>query len=411
MRKTSLLSARQTKMNQWNALNVNVIKRRKIECTKLNLPSTLVKSPTKKSTVSSKLASTEKENQNIYSKDDKDIFNKTHSSADAFVSPQSTDKTLNSSANTDDEVFQESFETPPVKETCFFKHTAKRCLSLPTYLTSEEEYDNSIDNDASFRPRQLFEETLNLESSSGSDCYNTSDLKVHKQELGGCSFPRIEKNIHTAGKASRTPHAERMKSTKSSSLISCDNNNNLSSDENNLSSTKKTFKSTKTTFDVRDWEQKVLVLTASDYEFGTDFSKKPKDDNGTRSRSVALTDNISTIAKDKFNTDQNSASERSAKSETNSEMPKLQNVVWDYIKRKSTKRKRKNDSSNVEKHENVNEENIKATNQETVLENVQNTNTKTNDNVRPKKLKGFEKDGPEGRYDCRETLRKIVSLK
>ena len=357
--------ARQTKMSQWNALSVNVIKTRKIECAKLNLPPAFAKSPGRKLTASPIHASTGTESSNSCNKE-----RLTQSSTDYSISLLSTEESFTSSAYTEDDVFQDSFETPPEKDGCFSKSSTKRCLSLPAYLGYEDE-DNCVHAEVCFRPRRLFEEALNLESCSGSGPSNKSDSGASNQVSSGYSFPRFHEDIHKRN-ASRTPHAERMKSTESSPLITCDNNNNSQSDQNNLESTtsKGKFESESGQFDVRAWEKKVLVLT-SDYEFGTELSRKPKDENDTRSKSVALIDNISTIANDKITRAHNP--ERQVKSETNSEMPKLQTVVWDYIKRKSTKRKRKNETSHLQRDENLKETNLKAVNQECSSTNVENT--------------------------------------
>ena len=384
-------------MSQWNALNVNVIKTRKIECAKLNLPAALAKSPRKKSTPSPTLASTQTEIPN--NKDCKE--QSSHSSADGLISLLSTTDSFNSSVYTEDEVFQESFETPPEKDGCFSKSSTKRCFSLPAYLEPEERNGYSLDADVRFHPRRLFEEALNLECPSGSVRSNRADSRAYNQGLGGHSFPRLQENIHKEN-TNRTPHAERMKGTESSSLITCDNNNNFTSDQNNLASaeSKSRFESTKPKggFDVRSWEQKVLVLT-SDYEFGTQLSKKPRDENDSRSKSVALTDNISTIANDKVAKAQKT--ERQVKSETNSEMPKLQTVVWDYIKRKSTKRKRKNETSHSQKDENLKQDNYKATNQESCSKNGENTGVGGCKEKLPNHVKRFEAKSAEkpGRND------------
>lgn len=356
-------------MSQWNALNVNVIKTRKIKCAKLNLPAVLAKSPTNKSPPSPKFASPEKEDSNPYSIEYKEQFTRSHSSADGFISVSRTEDILNSSVCTEDEVFQESFETPPEEESCFIKSTTKRCLSLPTYLSSEEEHN--IDSDTCFRPRRLFEEALNLESYSRSGQADRVDLRGPNQGPGDCTFPRLQENIHKE-KASNTPHAERMKNAETSFLITCDNNNNANSEHNNFAGTK-SFESTKQSrkvFDARDWEQKVLVLT-SDYEFGTELSKKPRDDSDTRSRSVALTENISSIVNNTIA--EAPTTERQAKSEANSEMPKLQTAVWNYIKRKSTKRKRKNIGTGQEEKEEHLKDSCKSANQECSSEIVTNT--------------------------------------
>ena len=355
------VKARQTKMSQWNALSVNVIKTRKITCEKLNLPAVLAKSPTK-SPPSPKLASPEKEDLDLYIIKYKDQFTGSHSSADGFNSVLPTEDTLNSSVCTEDEVFQESFETPPEEQSCFIKSTTKRCLSLPTYLSSEEE--TNFDSQARFRPRRLFEEALNLESYSKSGQSNRVDLRQPNQDLCGYNFPRLQENIHKE-KPNDTPHAARMKRTETSVLITCDNNNNSSTGQNNLACTKSSFESTKhsrNAFERRDWEQKVLVLT-SDYEFGTESSKKPRDDSETRSRSVALTENISSIVNNTIA--EPPTTKRQAKSEENSEMPKLQTAVWNYIKRKSTKRKRKNiDAGQAPEKEHLKDSSAKSANQE-----------------------------------------------
>ncbi len=359
-------------MSQWNALNVNVIKTRKIRCAKLNLPTTLAELPSKKSTPSPKRASTKTENLNSHNQYCKEQLN--YSSADCSISVLSTEDSFNSSITVEDDVFQKSFQTPPEKDGCFSKNLTKRSLSLPAYLGSEEGYCNSLDSDVCFHPRRLFKEALNLEicprSTSGRS--NRAHSRALNQGLCGDSFPRLQENIHK-GNASRTPHAERMKSTDLSSLITFDNNNNNSkSDQNNLESIKSKSRhslrevtQSKGGLDVRpSWEQKVLVLT-SDFKFGTELSTKPRNESAPRSKSVALTENISTCKA--HNTG------RHVKSETNSEMPRLQTVVWDYIKRKTTKRKQKDETSYSQKDENVNlgETNFKATNQECSSENFQ----------------------------------------
>ena len=352
-------------MSQWNALSVNVIKTQKIKCAKLNLPAVLAKSPAKKSPPSPKFASPGKKDPNLHSTEYKEQFTGSHSSADGFISVD----ILNSSVCTEDEVFQESSETPPEEESYFIKSTTKRCLSLPTYLSSEEE--RNVDSDIYFRPRRLFEEALNLESYRTSVQNNRVDLRGPNQGLGGYSFPRLQENIHKE-KASNTPHAERMKNPETSFLITCDNNNNASSEQNNFAGTK-SFESTKLSrqvFDARDWEQKVLVLT-SDYEFGTESSKKPRDEGDTRSRSVALTENISSIVNNTIA--EAPTTERQAKSEANSEMPKLQTAVWNYIKRKSTKRKRKNIDTGQSEKEGHLKDSSKLPNQECSSEIVTST--------------------------------------
>ena len=374
-------------MSQWNALNVNVIKTRKIECAKLNLPPVFAKSPRRKSTPSPIRASTQTESAD--NKDCKEQLNQ--SNTDGSISLLSTEDSFSSSTYTGDEVFQDSFETPPEKDGCFSRSSTKRCLSLPAYLGYEEEHDNRVHSQVCFRPRRLFEEALNLESCSGSSQSNKGDLGAPNQDLSGSNFPRFLDQIHKRH-ASRTPHAERMKSTESSSLITCDNNNNSQSDQNNLESTTSKSKfeqatQSKGSFDVRAWEQKVLVLT-SDYEFGTEFSRKLRDESEPRSKSVALTENISTIADDKIAKGHNP--ERQVKSDTNSEMPKLQTVVWDYIKRKSTKRKRKNETSNLQKDENLKEESLKTTNQECSSKSVDESGK---DGL-PKNEKNYEADSP-----------------
>lgn len=363
------VKARQTKMSQWNALSVNVIKTRKITCEKLNLPAVLAKSPTK-SPPSPKHASPEKEDLDLYNIKYKDQFTESHSSAHGFISVLPTEDILNSSVCTEDEVFQESFETPPEEESCFVKSTTKRCLSLPTYLSSEEE--TNFDSQVCFRPRRLFEEALNLESYSKSGQSNRVDLRQTNQYLGGYNFPRLQENIHKE-KPSDTPHTERMKRTETSFLITCDNNNNSITGQNNLACTKSSFESTKhsrNAFEPRDWEQKVLVLT-SDYEFGTESSKKPRDDSETRSRSVALTENISSIVNN--TRAEPPTTERQAKSEENSEMPKLQTAVWNYIKRKSTKRKRKNiDAGQAPEKEHLKDSSKSANQESSASEIVRN---------------------------------------
>ncbi|XP_028402639.1 uncharacterized protein LOC114525474 [Dendronephthya gigantea] len=345
---------------QWNALNVNVIKTRKIECAKLQLPATLAKS-SRNSAATPKLAPTSKEKLNSSSEKSNEALRQNHSSIiDSIIPLLSTDESLNSSAYTEDEVFQESFETPPEKDSIFSENATKRCLSLPSYLTFEE-YSYSRESGARFAPRRLFEEALNLESYSGRLPATRVDSEEFSEDFTDHIFPRLQEHILKRN-ASGTGHAGQMKKSKSSSQINCDDNNNVRYDQNHLQSTDINFATqSKEKFDVRDWEQKVLVLT-SDYEFGTEYSKKPRDEIDARSRSVALTENISTFASDKICKDQ--TSQRQVKSETHSEMPKLQTVVWDYIKRRSTKKKRKNDNSRLEQNDNLKGENLKATNQE-----------------------------------------------
>lgn len=353
-------------MSQWNALNVNVIKTRRIECGKLNLPAALTRSPesiTKKSSPILKFASKESENLYPSSQESKQLLSKNHSSGDSLISPGhlSTENSFSSSV-AQDEVFQESFETPPDKDSSFSKSSTKRCLSLPAYLSSDQEYYYSTQS-VCFRPRRLFEEALNLESYSGTTRRNGVNSRVDDQGSSGDIFPREQEKCVFKTKQSRTAHAERMKRNESSLISSdgnLDNNNNLNSDPNSLGSKTQS----KSGFDLRDWEQKVLVLT-SDYEFGTESSKKPREECDSRSRSVALTGNISTIASDKRIKAQNPG--RQVKSESTSEMPKLQTVVWDYIKRKSTKRKRKNDTSHLE-----NRENSKPEREDSSSKNVEN---------------------------------------
>lgn len=347
---------------QWNALTVNVIKTRKIECAKLQLPATLAKSPIK-STASPKLAPSNTEKFNSSDEKSNEALSENHSSIiDSIIPLSSTEDSLNSPADTEDEVFQESFETPPENDGIFSENGTKRCLSLPSYLTLEEKPHYTNESGACFRPRRLFEEALNLESYSRSSRRTRVDSRGFSQDFTDHTFPRLQGH-NLEGNASGTQlHAERMKKSKSSLQINCDNNNNVRYDQNNLHSTNTDIVTqSQDRFDVRDWEQKVLVLT-SDCEFGTESSNRPRDEIDGRSRSVALTENISTFASDQISKDQNI--QRQVKSETHSEMPKLQTVVWDYIKRRSTKKKRKNDSNRLDQNDNLKGEDLKATNQE-----------------------------------------------
>lgn len=313
-------------MSQWNALSVSVIKTRKIECKKLNLPPILVSKQSSVIPTACSSSTSTKSNSNSFNKDPHLSVQESGSSF------SSTECICNSMVCSEDEVFRDSFDTPPEKDGCFTRNKTKRCHSLPTYLRSEQKQENGVKCTSKFRPRRLFEEALNLEPFSRSE-----------QNYLGHSYPRYQERI-LSKQATRTPHAERMKSTKSPSLIAYDRNNNNSFNDHFAKSEVGLHSSTlpNNKFDARSWEQRVLVLT-SKYEFGTEAGKTPKDDS--RPKSVALSANISKIVNDKVSKASNLEDERQVKSETTTEMPKLQTAVWDYIKRRSTKRKRKNSRS------------------------------------------------------------------
>lgn len=336
-------------MSQWNRLNVQVIKTKRIECRKLDLPDHLVQprdtrrgeKPSKQHLkFASPAPSSERSNLGSEGHSTARQSNITDSSFDPDVEDSL------SSLKTEEDVFQLSFETP--WEDTKQNKSAARCLSLPAYLSAKTGIGN--ETDVCFRPRRLFEKALNLESSSR-DNANGSRLATEGNE-GLCEwFPRSQElkkwwsGEDNKMNQCRTPPAEAMNRRGKLSLIADRNNNNSSSCDHKRFFRSSSRRRSKSSLDLRrNWEGKILALT-SDSVFGAE--RVAVREQRSRPRSVTLTGSVYALVKAKDKTTKCDTEKRAA-SESRLGMPKFQTAVWDYIKRRSTKHKGKSDRQSKE---------------------------------------------------------------
>lgn len=321
-------------MSQWSGLNIHVIKTKRIECTKLNLPDVLTK-PQSCPPSKHKKAS-------LNSTSDSSPSQRGHSSHSSIAEslPIELEDTLSPLKTPEaDEVFECTFETAS-EDSVNHRNVITRCLSLPC-LSCER----NIAKDSSVCRQRLSHEAFNLESPL-SDIQ--SRLVREASEGFWTGFPRDQdseecESLKDIGmKRSITPHAERMNRTDTVVLIADSNNNNSSSCDYKRGVNPSTLGRAKSSLELRqDWEQKILGLTSGS-TFGAERVENRKE--LSRPRSVTLTGNLHNLVGAQNQTTKNRDSERRTKSEGKQKMPKLQSVVWDYIKRRSTKRKSKRDS-------------------------------------------------------------------
>ena len=342
-------------MSQKNGLNIHVIKTKRIQCAKLDLPAMLAqprKTPTQNdrfTTPRPKASSLQTSNHNPSEVNLRRQTDSRSSLTDS-LSPNTNDVPNTLEAD-EDVVFEDSLETPSEAFAKPIKRGA-RCLSLPACLGAESEGDD--ERSVCLRPRRLFEEALNLERSRSAPPRGTSphgaggasDEVARGRETAGRQGAAEDKEV----KRRRTWRAEIVREKEALELIADHNNNNSSLREQECVPNYIATRSQSASDLRRDWEQKILGLTESGSEFGTERGGASYEDEGrrTRPRSVTLAGSVHAFVEAREKAKAREAKGRAKSVGKHRGMPKFQTVVWDYIKRRSSKRKVKGDRGTKE---------------------------------------------------------------
>ena len=346
-------------MSQKNSLNIHVIKTKRIECAKLDLPAMLAqprKTPTKDdgfTTPRPEASSLQTSNHNP-SNSEVNLRRQTdsRSSLTDSLSPKTNDVPSTPEAD-EDVVFDDSLETPSEAFAKPIKRDKARCLSLPACLGAESE--GADERSVCLRPRRLFEEALNLERSRSAAPRGTSR---HVAGLASNEFARGRETAGRQGEAAEDKEVKRRRTWRAGivrekealELITDHNNNNSSLRERECVPNYTAIRSHSTSDLRRDWEQKILGLTESRSEFGTERGGASYEDEGsrTRPRSVTLAGSVHAFVEAREKAKAREAKRRAKSAGKHRGMPKFQTVVWDYIKRRSSKRKGKRDGGTKE---------------------------------------------------------------